>query len=260
MTVKNRIFLLSIFFFLTAFLAAEIPLDQSPYADILKKYLDEKGFVHYQAMKQEGAEIKLKQYLQEAGSLSLKNLSSSEQFALLINLYNANTIALILKHYPLASIRNLDFPWKQKICLLEGELVSLDHIEHGLIRPRYQDARIHFVLNCSAVSCPPLLPEVFRAKNLEGLLESATRDFINNPRYNQFKITKKGIFKTNMQLEIKTSWLLFWYKKDFIESYGSIEKFFHHFVQNPEAKKYLDQTEFTIDYLSYDWSLNDAAK
>ena len=110
-----------------------------------------------------------------------------------INLYNAFTVHLILEHYPQDSIVDIrygffDFgPWDEKLLQIEDEEVSLNDIEHRILRPIWKDPRLHYALNCASLGCPNLQPESFYPGNVESLLNSRARDYINHPRGLRFE-------------------------------------------------------------------------
>lgn len=134
-------------------------------------------------------------------------------------------------------------PWKRKFVKVGGQLVSLDHIEHDILRPEYKDPRIHFAVNCASRGCPPLSQEPFSGAELDTQLNAATRDFINNPRYNRMEgddLYISSIFK--------------WYIEDFN---NDIIGFFIQYAA-PELRRALIArgSSLKIKYLTYDWSLN----
>jgi len=220
-------------------------VDNSVYAELLKKYVKEDG-VDYQGFKNE--ESKLGQYLKVLEKTEPGKLSRNEQFAFYINAYNAWTIKLILSGYPgVKSIKELGgifkSPWKKKLARIDGDRVTLDHLEHGILRPRYKDPRVHFAINCASKGCPPLRSEPYMGDVLNQQLDEMTRAFINDPRRNRVegkKLYVSRIFK--------------WFKEDFG---NDIVGFFQEYVQG-DLKKELDSNreEIEVEYLSYDWSLN----
>jgi len=132
----------------------------------------------------------LRAYLGMLSGIAVGTLNRGEQLAYWINLYNALTVRVILDHYPVSSIRKINIspgffssgPWGKKLVTVEGEKLSLDDIEHRILRPVWQDPRIHYAVNCASIGCPNLLPRAFAAEDLESLLDKAARDYINHPR------------------------------------------------------------------------------
>jgi hypothetical protein len=219
--------------------------DHGLYGDLLQKYVAN-GEVDYQGFKNE--EAKLDQYLNILEKSETKKLSPDEQFAFYINAYNAWTIKLILSAYPdLKSIRELGnvfrSPWKKKIARIDGDVISLDNIEHDILRPRFKDPRIHFAVNCASKSCPPLRSEPYKGDVLDRQLKEMTELFINNPERNRLEgntLYVSRIFK--------------WYADDFN---GDILSFFMKYARGElmeTLKKH--KKEIKIKYLKYDWSLN----
>ena len=134
-------------------------VDNSIWALLLEKYV-KTGVVNYQGFKTD--EESLNQYLKVLEKIDPDTLSTNEQFAFYVNAYNAWTIKLILSGYPgIKSIKDLGSlfktPWKKKICRIDGDIITLDDIEHKIIRPRFKDPRVHFAINCASKSCPPLI-------------------------------------------------------------------------------------------------------
>ena len=201
---------------------------------LLRKYVSKSGKVNYAGFKSDVAI--LDGYLDKLSATSLAGKSKKEKLAFWINAYNAFTIKKIVSNYPLASITDLDGgkPWDVKWINLDGQNLSLNNIENDIIRPTFNEPRIHFAVNCAAKSCPPVLNKAWTAANLENNLEKQTRAFINSSQntLTADKITISKIFE--------------WYGVDF----GNIEDF---------IRKYSNTTinkGATIAYGDYDWSLN----
>ena len=242
------IFLLCIFFGPMGFIAnsrSDTAVDHRIYADLLKKYVH-LGNVDYRGFKME--ESKLDQYLKVLENVDSKGLLRDEQFAFYSNAYNAWTIKLILSGYPgIKSIKDLGNilkpPWKKKICRIDGDVITLDDIEHHILRPRFKDPRVHFAINCAALSCPPLWSQPFLGSTLDRQLDDATRAFINNPQRNYLAgntLYVSQIFK--------------WFKEDFNED---VVGFFIKYADEGLKKELeIKKQAIKINYLRYDWSLN----
>ncbi|MGH6934177.1 MAG: DUF547 domain-containing protein [Dongiaceae bacterium] len=129
-------------------------------------------------------------YIAALAATPIDQYDRPEQRAFWINLYNALTVKLVLDRYPIASIRDIDIspglfddgPWGKKLVMIVGERLSLDDIEHRILRPIWRDPRLHYALNCAALGCPNLQPRAFTAANGEAMLDAAARDFVNHPR------------------------------------------------------------------------------
>jgi hypothetical protein len=220
-------------------------VDDSVYAELLKKYVTN-GVVDYQGFKNE--EDKLDRYLHVLEKTDTKTLSRNEQFAFYINAYNAWTIKLILTAYPgIKSIKDLGSlfgsPWKKKIVRIEGDILSLDNVEHDILRPRFRDPRIHFAVNCASMSCPPLRSEPYRADILDDQLNEMAESFLNDSRYN--RLEGNTLFVSS---------IFDWYSEDFNDD---IVGFFMKYAKGDLKEKLRSQKrEIEVQYLDYDWSLN----
>lgn len=203
---------------------------------LLQKYVNSAGRVNYAGLKKDMA--KLQQYLDLlSDSPPQPSWSRNEEMAFWINAYNAFTVKLILDHYPVKSIKDLHNgqPWKVQWIKIGNKTYSLDEIENSILRPKFKDARIHFAVNCAALSCPPLLNQAWTAQNLEDNFEQQARNFINNPAFN--KIAPNAI---------QVSKIFEWYAQDF----GNLISFLNRYSKitiKPGAK---------VSYLEYNWSLN----
>jgi len=224
---------------------SQIIVDHSIYATLLEKYVKQ-GQVDYRGFKAE--EEKLDQYLKLLEKTDSDNLSRNEQFAFYINAYNAWTIKLILSGYPgVKSIKDLgsifNSPWKKKICRIDGDVITLDDIEHNILRPRFKDPRVHFAINCAALSCPPLGSEPYLGSTLDQQFNDASTAFINNPQRNYLQDNTLYISK-----------IFKWFSEDFDNDViGFLIKY-----AKEDLKKELEakRSKIKIKYLDYDWSLN----
>lgn len=219
-------------------------VDNSIYRDLLKKYVHE-GVVDYQGFKAD--EATLDAYLELLAQTDPDALSRNGQFAFYINAYNAWTIKLILSGYPgIQSIKDLGSlfksPWKKAICRIDGDIISLDDIEHKFLRPLFKDPRVHFAINCASKGCPVLREQPYEEKILDRQLDDASGLFINDPSRNYLKdntLYVSSIFK--------------WFSEDFGDIVGFVSKH-----ATGKFKKDLEARagNITIKYLDYDWSLN----
>ena len=225
--------------------STETVVDHSLYGELLKKYV-RNGKVDYAGFKAE--ETKLDRYLKILENVDPARLSRYEQFAFYANAYNAWTIKLILSGYPgVTSIKDLGSliksPWKKKIVHIDGEVISLDHVEHEILRPRYKDARVHFAINCAAKSCPPLQSEPFRGDSLNRQLDDATRSFINDPK--SYRLEDN---------ELYVSRIFKWFSEDFNDD---VIGFFLKYATADLIKELEAKSDrINVKYLQYDWSLN----
>jgi hypothetical protein len=226
---------------------ADSAVDNRIYAELLQEHV-RAGQVDYKGFKAQ--EAKLDRFLAALARLDVDTLSRDEQFAVYVNAYNGWTIKLILQKYPkIESIRELGIfnsgPWKQKIVPLNGQALSLDHIEHAILRPRFKDPRVHFAINCAAKSCPPLRAEPFQGDRLDQQIEEATRSFLNNSKSHRLD---GDIFYVSKIFD--------WFGQDFNHD---ILGFYLQYAEG-DLKNQLEarQDSLKIDFLDYDWGLNGA--
>lgn len=208
----------------------------------------------------------LKAYLSSLSAISpdeYAGWTKDEQLAFLINAYNAFTVELILTRYPdLASIKDLGSlfrsPWRQPFFTLLGKEQTLDGIEHDLIRAPgvFREPRIHAAVVCASVGCPMLRDEAYVATRLDVQLEDAMTRFLKDRRRNRLDLPQRTA---------QVSKLFDWYAGDFERGdrgFDSLQATFAHYAQaladSPEGVRLLREGRYTIDYLDYDWSLNDA--
>lgn len=251
---KARIIKLSLFGLLfmafTAFTTTitNAPVDHSIFDKLLHKYVNEKGLVNYKGFQSE--EKQFDQYLDMLSkNAPQSSWSKNEQKAYWINAYNAFTIKDILKHYPVKSIKDIgpavqipfvNTPWAEKFFKIGGEEMSLDNIEHGTLRKKYNDPRIHFALVCASMSCPRLRNEAYMPDKLDAQLDDQGKDFLNNPAKNKIAKDKAELSK-----------YFDWYKGDWKENGQSVVKWVNKYSTT-------DITEKTkIDFLDYNWNLNE---
>lgn len=205
----------------------------------------------------------LKAYLSELEQVTRSDFdqwSDAEQLAFLINAYNAWTVELILTEYPdLESIRDLGnifrSPWEKSFIPLLGKVYSLDDIEHDLIRGdnKYQEPRIHFAVNCASIGCPALREDAYEASKLDDQLEQQTLRFLSDRSRN---------YAQNDELYLSS--IFKWYKDDFEKGFrgaNSLASFLLLYSESlgltAQQRVTLESKDMKIDYLDYDWQLND---
>lgn len=215
---------------------------------LLRKNVDADGNVDYRGFAKDS--LQLKAYLDTLASHppDAEIWSTHEQLAYWINAYNAFTVQLILKHYPLKSIKDIgsaiqvpfvNSPWDIKFIEIGGKKLDLNRIEHAILRKDFNEPRIHFAINCASVSCPKLRAEAYTADDLEWQLQEQAEAFINDPNRN--KVGKD---------QVEISKIFSWFKSDFTKN-GSLIDFLNRY-----SKVKIDENA-EIDYLDYNWSLNE---
>ncbi len=234
--------------------AADAP-DHSDYGALLARYVTPTG-VRYAAWHDaHGDRAKLLEYLSRMERVDAAALARDEAMAYWINVYNAAMLQLVLDAYPIKSPKDLGgllgTTWEKKVFRAGGERISLDHIENGILRAKYPDARIHFALNCAARSCPPLRAEPYVADRLDEQLEDATRAFLADPAHVLVEPGKKP--------KLTVSKLFDWYAADFVAAAGSVPAYVARYAsQMPAATPESAAIEWKLSYADYDWALNEA--
>ena len=194
-------------------------------------------------------------YVGSLVALPISRYNRREQLAYWINLYNALTVKVVLDHYPVKSIRDIDIspgffadgPWGKKLVKIEGEAVSLNDIEHRILRPIWRDSRIHYAVNCAAIGCPNLQMTAYTGGTVEAMLDKGARDFINSPR---------GVAITGDTVTI--SKIYDWFYEDFGPSDQDVLRHLLKYA-DPGLKQRLTAIG-RIEDVAYDWRLNGVAK
>jgi len=229
-------------------------IDHTEWGDFLAKYVVQgaEGINRLAYGKVSVADrARLQAYLSAMQSIPISNYNRAQQLAYWINLYNALTVHIILEHYPVASIRDIDIspgffadgPWAKKSLTIEAREVSLDDIEHRILRPIWQDARIHYAVNCASIGCPNLQPVPFIAQTIDQQLDAAAREYINHPR--AVRVTGDDLFVSSIYS---------WFQKDFGNTEADVVRHLQRYASTPLAKQLEGIAFFTDDH--YDWSLN----
>ncbi len=227
--------------------AAGYVVDNGIYAELLARHV-QNGVVSYAGFKAD--EARLDQYLEVLERIDPERLPREWHIAFYINAYNAWTIKLILTGYPgVKSIKELGSlfrsPWKKEFVRIHGRTLSLDDVEHAILRPRFKDPRVHFAIVCASKSCPPLISEPYRGASLEAQLDRVTSDFLNGPANSKlagFSLQVSSIFK--------------WFAEDFNHD---VVGFYLRFARG-ELKEKLEarRDRIEVQYMDYDWGLNGA--
>lgn len=190
----------------------------------------------------------LKAYIASLVRLSPLTLTRPEQFAFWANLYNAVTIDVVLEAWPVRSIRDIRSglvagPWRRKLVTIGGVDLSLDDIEHNIMRKGWSEPRVHYAVNCASYSCPNLPLRAFRGATLGPVLDAAARDYVNSPR---------GVTFDGDMLVVSSIYK--WYAADFG---GSDARVIAHLARYADAAlKARLQAATRIGRDTYDWSLN----
>lgn len=235
-------------------------VDHAAWSQLLATYVkpgsDGLNRVDYKAFKANGRTA-LDAYLTMLQAVDVAALARPEQFAYWANLYNAETIAIVLDHYPVASIKKISLggtllsnltggPWKAKVVKVGGVELSLDDIEHAILRPIFKDPRAHYAVNCASIGCPNLGTSAFTGATLGSELDAAAKAYINSPRGARFDgdtLIASGIYE--------------WFAVDFGGEAGVLAHLKSY--SEPALLSKLEGFDAIDDY-AYDWSLNDTAR
>lgn len=220
-------------------------VDNAVFATLLQRHVKD-GVVDYRGFKDDQA--LLNRYLDTLAAVDPQTLSKDQQFAFYVNAYNAWTIQLILSRYPdIGSIKELGSlfksPWKKKIARIDGRMLTLDQIEHDILRKRFKDPRVHFAVNCASKGCPPLLGEPFTGRHLDEQLSRVAKAFINDSRFNRLEGDILWVSK-----------IFDWFAQDFNDD---VIGYFIQVADPPLAGQLVkNKARIRVAYLDYDWSLN----
>ncbi|MCI0421204.1 MAG: DUF547 domain-containing protein [Acidobacteria bacterium] len=252
------------------------PFSYDDYGAVLAAFVDTQGLVDYRALK--ASRSKLDAFAAALGTLApavYSNWSQKDQIAFWINAYNGLTLEAIVDHYPIQasllksaifprnSIRQIPGVWTELRFEVVGKEMTLDHIEHQILRKRFNAPHIHMALVCAGKGCPPLRSEPYIGERLDEQFSDQTKKLLAQP--DKFRIDRsKG--------RVYLSPIFDWFGSDFVKTYGgegklkagrsSEEKAILNFIaEHLEAsdRDYLATAGYTVVYLDYDWSLNEQA-
>lgn len=233
--------------FMMATAQGESPSHET-FSRLLREHVRENGNVDYPGFIKDS--VKLNAYLKLLSEHPpQKAWTRDEQMAFWINAYNAFTIKLITQYYPVKSIKDIgsriqipfvNTPWDIKFITIGKSRYDLNNIEHGILRKRFDDPRIHMVLVCASKSCPVLLNEAYDAARLDTQLTNQTKVFLEDPSRNQLSARQPRL-----------SMIFTWYAMDFNKDGNTVRNFVN---QHTTTKIYDDAK---ISYLDYDWDLNE---
>lgn len=196
----------------------------------------------------------LRRYIDRLGKVAVGKLNRQEQLAYWINLYNALTVDVVLTHFPVKSIRDIDIspgfladgPWGKNLIAVEGEDLSLNDIEHRILRPIWRDPRVHYGVNCASFGCPNLLKKAYTAAAVDRMLDAAARGYVNTAR--GAKIGADGLTVSSIYV---------WFRDDFGGNDQAVIDHLKRYAA-PDLRAALDGRS-SIDAHVYDWALNAAA-
>ena len=220
------------------------PFTHEQWTNLLQKHVNPDGWVNYDGFIKDS--LQLNNYLQqiESNYPNEKNWSREQILAYWINAYNAYTVQIVIRNYPVASIKDikpgvafLNSVWDIKFITIEGEQLDLNNIEHNILR-KMNEPRIHFAVNCASYSCPKLLNTAYEAATIDNQLNQQAVDFINDPKRNVITAEKADV-----------SSIFNWFTGDFTND-GSLKDFLNKYSKVPIAEN------TGINFLEYNWNLN----
>lgn len=222
--------------------------DHSAYDRLLREHVRDTGAVDYSGLREDRPALGA--YLRTLGEADLTRYGRDELLALIINAYNAFTLDWIVENLPLRSIRDTDDPWKAARHRFAGETVSLDFLEHSILRvpALFDEPRIHFGVNCASLGCPPLRNRAYTGPEVRAQLEAATRSALARPahlRVDGERVLVNKIFD--------------WFGEDFRREGNTLSAFLIPRAPEGAAAVLREGGDAAIGFLPYDWSLSDVA-
>ena len=234
-------------------------VDYVKFNDFLKKYVvtgnaDKINRVKYNKVTPADKKS-LEEFLTEMQAVKVTGLSKKVQFVYWVNLYNATTINVILDNMPLKSIRDIGLfksgPWDKKLLKIEGEDVTLNDIEHRILRPIWNDSRIHYLVNCASLGCPNIQNKAFHPYSIEKEMGRVAEEFVVPNR--AFKIVKNS-FPGKDAESLHVSSIYHWFKSDFGNKDDRVIKEIRGYMDEKNYEKTKDFKIIEDDF--YDWGLN----
>lgn len=228
--------------------------EHDDFSRILAAHVDAQGRVDYAALVADPAPLDA--YLTRLATTDPQDLPRADRLAFWINAYNAYTLYLIRDQYPTDGILStiigpfipsVNSPFSVDFAVVGGRPMSLDDIEHGTIRQQFDEPRIHFAVNCAAVSCPPLRAEAYAGDRLDAQLDEQTTAFLNDPARTRIDVDGGTVHLTK---------ILDWFKSDFGGSDAAVQRWVAPYVRDERARAALASAALDVRYLGYDWSLN----
>ncbi len=247
----------------TAGSAAAFDQSHAVLTGLLERHVRD-GLVDYPGL--QGERLLLEAYLASLGDLTdaeYRGFTPEQQLALLIDAYNAFTLELVLRQYPVTSIQDIPQAWDRTIWKLAGHRVSLNQIEHEWIRAHFRQPLVHLALVCASLGCPPLRASAYTADGLREQLADAARSYALDPRLMKLDTTGETLWVTK---------IFEWYPEDFVAVWGgspvpegsprtrahrAVIGFAEEYM-SPEPAQYLGTHPVAVSYFTFDWSLNEA--
>ena len=250
-----------------------LPFDHSLWDQFLKKFVNEKGKVNYQAVQKDST--LLDAYLEKLKQIPSKEFQDwprEERMAVFINAYNAGVVKKVIEHYPLKTVMSVPGFWDDHAVAIgtlvlvggrnkQSQMASLNQIQQEFLRAGFRDEKLLFSLSSAAQGSPRLRREAYVGPRLEGQLYDATREFVNLDHENQIHPAEK---------KVVLSKLFKWYADDFLLNWGNFPEdkrwkademavlsFFAHYLDDPKKVEFLREGKYKVKYQTFDWRLNE---
>jgi hypothetical protein len=254
--MKFRIFIVSILLLLP--FHSTFAADPNIYTAVLQEFVKDENVQYRRLCK----DARLEESIQQLKSVNPDQIASDQdRLAFWINVYNAHTLKIICDNYPVKSINDLHTGglvlgtvlnrtvWDREFVIIHDQKYTLNQIEHKIIRPVYKDPRAHFALVCASKSCPNLRTEAYAGSRLDQQLNEDARNFLSDPSKNRFDVNQKKAFLSK---------IFDWYGKDFGKDKDEIlNRLTPYLAPDIAASIRSDPSKWKVEYLDYDWSLNE---
>jgi len=270
-----------IVFLITAIMFSENPLlagenkkfSYVGYAYALKHYVADDGMVDYKGLKADRKRLDL--FIERTGSFKTGETagwSEKSKIAFWINIYNAITLKIIIDNYPIKSsflkslrfprnsIRQIDGAWDSIKHRILGESITLDHIEHQILRQQFNEPRIHMALVCASMGCPTLRNEPYMGSRLDAQLDNQIEKFLKNPANFRINAGDRKIYVSSIFKWFGADFVEYYTPEDKYTSYKGIDRtiiYFHSLYIDKKIADFMNSNVYSLHYLDYDWSLNE---
>ncbi len=207
---------------------------------LFSKYVKD-GKVKYKAIQQQAKD--LENLMDHIANAQTKSMDAKTSKAFYLNAYNLLVIKNVVEHYPIKSPMDVDGFFDKVTFNVAGKQITLNNLEHDIVRPQYKDSRIHFALVCAAMGCPEIPNFAFMPEKVDSQLQTLTKKALDSPKFTRVK---------NSSNKLLVSEIFKWYKDDFLREADSLLDYINRY----RSKKI--EKGFKIDYYNYDWALNEA--
>jgi hypothetical protein len=225
---------------------------------VLRAHVAADRFDYAALKKDRGALDRYLRSLEAVPPAEFARWTREQQYAFWINAYNAYTVSLVVEKHPVDSIKDIGsllkevwdrefVPLKPLFPEAKGDQLSLNDIEHRILRPKFKDARVHAAVNCASIGCPPLRAEAFVAEKLEAQLDEQVRLWLADPARNRYDRAKNGI---------EISKVFDWFEEDFVRDADSLQAWIAKYAPPAEAEWIRSAKKLAIEHRDYSWKLN----